>query len=115
VTGKKDPSKSYTFVDFPVTVDLTADAAEHKRIGQDTVRLVYGVGVDFNDSGHLDWSPGRNTGLRMLREATGLNVNGQSFSITGLEGRRVRVKIRHEEYPEGSGEFQDRVAGVAKA
>lgn len=113
--GKKDPSKSYTFVDFPVVVDLTADPAEHQRVGQDSVRLQYSVGIDFNDAGKLDWSPGRNTGLRLLREATGQNKEGASFSILGLEGHTLRVKIRHEEYPEGSGELQDRVQAVAKA
>lgn len=111
--GKKDPSKSYVFLDLPVTIDLTADPAEQARVGQEKVGLNYSVIVDFNETG-LDWAPGRNGGLRGVRDATGTNTKGQSFSISSLEGRQIRVKIKHREYPEGSGELQDDVAGVAK-
>jgi hypothetical protein len=111
--GKKDPTKSYTFLDLPIMVDLTSNPQENARIGQDQVPLNYSVILDINDTG-LDWSPGKNAGLRILRDATGTNTPGQAFSIASLEGRQVRVKIKHEEYPLGSGELQDRVAGVAK-
>src|ERR1700691_1747106 len=66
VAGKKDPSKSYTFLDFPIAVDVTADPKEHARIGLDTVNLSYSTSMDLNDTG-IDWSPGKNNGLRMLR------------------------------------------------
>jgi hypothetical protein len=114
VQGKKDPSKSYTFIDFPVAVDLTAAPAERERIGQDTVNLRYSVSLDITDGGAIDWAPGRNRGLGMLREATGLNQPGKAFSIAQLEGRMIRVKISHREYPEGSGEVVDQIASVAK-
>jgi hypothetical protein len=113
VQGKKDPSKAYVFCDMLITIDLTANPVERDRIGQDKVVVQYSTGVDFNSTG-LDWSPGKNRGLTSVRDATGTNVKGHSFSPAMLEGRQVRVKIRHEEYPEGSGELQDRVAGVAK-
>ncbi len=113
VQGKKDPSKSYTFLDFPVTIDLTLDPKEQKRVGQDTVNLVYGVSLDTNDTG-IDWSPGKNTGLRLMREALDMNKPGEAFSIRNMQGRQIRVKIKHEEYPEGSRNLQDRIAGVAK-
>jgi hypothetical protein len=113
VQGKKDPSKSYIFMDVPITIDLTANPAEHKRVGQDKVTLVYGVSVDVNETG-LDWSPGKNTGLRLLREALNMNKPGEAFSIRNMEGRDLRVVVRHEEYPERSGEFQDRVKSVAR-
>lgn len=113
VQGKQDPSKSYTFIDWNVDVDLTANPQERERVGQDTVRLRYSASLDMNETG-IDWSPGKNTGLRLMREALGMNVPGQAFSINAMTGRPIRVKIKHEEYPEGSGELQDRIAAVAK-
>jgi len=111
--GKKDPSKSYTFIDWDVTVDLTADPEERARIGQDSVKLRHSVSVDTNETG-IDWSAGKNTGLRLMREALGMNTPGQSFSIRSMSGRPIRIKIKHEEYPEGSGEMQDRISAVGK-
>jgi hypothetical protein len=113
VQGKKDPSQTYAFCDFPVTIDLTANPSVRTKIGQDQVKLRYSVSLDTNATG-LDWSPGKNTGLRLLREATNTNKPGESFSIRGLEGRMVKCKITHREYPEGSGEMQDNISAVAK-
>jgi hypothetical protein len=114
VQGKKDPSQSYTFIDFPVSIDLSSSPKARDLVGQDMVKLRYSVSLDINDHGSIDWSPGRNTGLRFLREATNTNVAGQAFSIRGLEGRMVKCKVTHREYPEGSGEMQDNITAVAK-
>ena len=114
IQGKKDPSRLYNFIDFPVTVDVSSIPGELDRLGVDTVELRHSVSLDLTDSGALDWSPGRNTGLRFLREATGNNVAGQAFSIRKLEGRMIKVKIGHREYPEGSGELQDQIESMAK-
>lgn len=113
VQGKKDPSQTYIFVDFPVTIDLTSYPTARHLVGQDTVKLRYSMSLDVNGTG-IDWSPGKNTGLRFLREATGTNVPGQSFNIRGLEGRMIKAKVIHREYPENSGEMQDNIASVAK-
>ena len=114
VQGKKDPSKMYTFFDYPVEIDLAAYPEEKQRVGMDKVTLRYSISLDVTSNGTIDWSPGHNTGLRYLREATGMNEAGQAFSMQMLTGRPIRVKIGHEEYPEGSGELVDRIVGVAK-
>ncbi len=49
-----------------------------------------------------------------MREALDMNKPGEAFSIRNMQGRQIRVKIKHEEYPEGSRNLQDRIAGVAK-
>jgi hypothetical protein len=113
VQGKKDASMEYTFVDFPVSVDVSGNPKVRDLVGQDLVKLRYSVSLDTNATG-IDWSPGKNTGLRLIREATNTNSPGQAFSISGLEGRMVKVKVAHREYPEGSGEMQDYITAVAK-
>lgn len=114
VQGKKDPSKMYTFFDFPVQIDLTGYPEERQRLGMDRVNLRYSISLDTTDGRNIDWSPGHNTGLRYLRDATGMNEPGQPFHMGMLVGRPIRAKIGHEEYPEGSGELVDRIVGVAK-
>lgn len=114
VQGKKDASKLYNFIDFPLTVDVSAYPAARSKVGVDTVKLRHSVSLDLTDSGSLDWSPGRNTGLRFLREAAKMNVPGEAFSVRRLEGRMVKVKVSHREYPEHSGEFVEQIDSVIK-
>lgn len=114
VQGKKDPSKTYNFIDFPLTVDVTAYPSIHSKLGVDNVKLRHSVSLDITDGGALDWSPGRNTGLRFMREATKTNTPGEAFSIRRLEGRTVKVKVSHREYPEHSGEFVEQIDAVVK-
>ncbi len=57
----------------------------------------------------LDWSVGKNRGLRTYREATGLNVKGEPFSLTMLAGKMVKVKLSHEEY---QGNFNEKLKSV---
>lgn len=101
--GEKD-GKSWAAVDFPMTLILE---------NGDSVTLKYGTFLDVTDNGKdLDWSPGRNTGLRRLREATGLNVKGEKFSPRMLQGHVVKVKIKHRIY---EGDIFDEIGAVAKA
>ncbi len=60
-------------------------------------------------NGALDWTVGKNRGLRTYREATGLNVKGEPFSIAMLGGKMVKVKITHEEY---QGNFNEKFKAV---
>jgi hypothetical protein len=112
--GKDDPTKVYTFMDYPISIDLTSNPVERDRVGQDTVVLNHSVGIDLTDSNALDWAPGRNSQLTMMREATGTNVPGKAWGPMHLAGRQVRVRIKHEEYPKGSGQLLDRVKSIAK-
>lgn len=109
--GKKDPTKEYTFVDFPLDIDLTAYPDEMQRLGGVTkVSITDGGSLDFNDAGMLDWAPGKNGKLRRYREATDLNTPGQPFSIRMLQGRLVTVKIGHREY---QGDIFDEAAAIS--
>jgi len=107
--GKKDPSKTYIFLDIPITVEVPADLQASLSLPP-TLTVRDSLILDQTAAGGLDMSPGRNTGLRRYREALDLNKPGDSFSISGLEGRPIRAKVRHELYNE---QIQERVGGIA--
>jgi hypothetical protein len=112
--GTKEDNKDeiYTWLDLPVTIDLTAHPAVQSQLNMDQVTLTYGTRLDITSSGSLDGSTGKNTGLRQLRDALGLNVAGQPFNIRMMQGRPLRVRISHRTY---QGDIFDQVASVAKA
>jgi hypothetical protein len=108
--GEKD-GKPWRAVDFPVEIDLTAYPDLAKLTGADKLTFKYGFFLEVNEGGMIDWSVGKNAGLRRLREATGQNVPGKEFNIRLMQGRRVRVKIGHRPY---EGEVFDEIASIAQ-
>ena len=100
-SGEKD-GKPWAAIDFPMVLDLPDGGS---------LTMKYGAFLDVTDSNEIDWSAGRNSGLRRLREATGLNDKGRLFSIRALQGRQVKVKIKHRLY---EGEIYDEIGAVAK-
>lgn len=110
----KDGTKSGIAFDLPLTVEVPAD--QQATLGSPTLTLTHSVFADVNDGGMLDWAPGRNSGLRALREATGQNVAGQPWSPMKLVGQPVRVKIAHRIIEAGAsaGEIIEEIKGIAK-
>ena len=43
-----------------------------------------------------------------------MNKPGQAFRAREMAGRMVLLRIKHEEYPVGSGNLQEKPASVAK-
>lgn len=111
-TKKDDPTVSGIAVDVTVEIDLSAYPDVLKVVGAPKVTLTDGVMLNLTDSGSIDWSPGKNSKLRRYREALGMNVAGQPFSIRAMEGRLIKVKIKHDPY---EGEIYDKIDSVAKA
>jgi hypothetical protein len=111
--GKKDTNLGvrYTWLDIPVTIDLTQYADLQASIGVDQVILTYSGRVDTSPSGGIDYGKGKSPGFRQIREATGLNQAGQPFTPRQLQGRVVRVRVKHEPY---QGELIDNIDSVAK-
>jgi hypothetical protein len=64
-----------------------------------------------SDGKNIDYGVGKNARLRMYREATGLNIAGQSFNPRNLVGRQIKVNISHREY---NGELFAQVGKLAK-
>lgn len=113
--GKKDPSQTYLFFDYAIVVNLREEYPEvASKIGVEKLNLKYGVSVDLTENGAMDWGKGRNSGLRIIREATGTNEAGKAWNARMPIGHRVRIKIKHREYPEGSGNMIEDVASLAK-
>jgi hypothetical protein len=110
-SGKKDPTQTYTFVDFPIELDLTTVAGLQELVGTPKIILKHGVGLQLTDAGLIDWGIGKNAGLRRMREALDMNTAGQPFSIRGMQGRPIRVKVGNRTY---EGEIFDEIDSVAK-
>jgi|SRR5580700_1375550 hypothetical protein len=111
VQGKKDSSKSYTFVDIPVEVDLSSNPAVQQQVGVDKVNLRFSFSIDLNPSGGFDMSPGKNNGLRQLREALNMNAQGQPFNLLMVPGRQVLCKIGNRPY---QNEVYDEIDSIAR-
>jgi len=111
-TGKADPSKSGIVVDVPLEIDLSAYPELAAHVGLSKVTLTDGLMLDTTESGGIDNSPGKNGKLRRYREALGLNEAGQPFSFRMMQGRMIKVKVKHRTY---EGEIYDEVDSVAKA
>lgn len=90
--GEKDGK---TWVRMDVIYDVTCPAA-CEATGLEEPKALQAVFLDINPNGTLDNAEGKNIGLGRLREATGLNVPGQPFNFSMLEGKPVVVKIKNE-------------------
>lgn len=111
-TGKNDPTKSGVVVDVPLEIDLSMFPELAAQVGVPKVTLTDGIMLDTTESGGIDNSPGKNGKLRRYREALGMNNPGEPFSFRAMQGRLIKVKIKHRVY---EGELYDEVDSVAKA
>jgi len=59
--------------------------------------------------GSVDNSKGKNNAQRIYREATGMNKPGEPFSWAMMQGKPVKVRIKHEDY---QGNTVEKVAGA---
>lgn len=112
----KDASKSGVACDY--AVDVFVPEEERARVGLNTNSLKLKIGLMLDvmpDGKSLDWSPGKNSGVRRLREALDLNKKGEPFNLRMPQGRTLVVKVGHREYPEGSGDLFEDIVGFRKA
>ena len=54
--------------------------------------------IDLTPQGGIDNSKGKNRRQKDYRDALGMNVPGEPFSWRRVQGRPVKVKIKHREY-----------------
>lgn len=117
--GKKDPTKGGIVADIKLEFDLTAYPDIRTLVGGlDKVVITDGIMLDLTEQGNIDYSPGKNGKLRLYRDATGLNIAGQAFSLRMFMGRMVRARIKHVPSenvgPDGKPEMYDNIETVAK-
>lgn len=65
--------------------------------------------LDLTPSGGLDNGPGKNRAQKRYRDACDMNKPGEPFAWSMLQGRVVKVQIKHEIYND---EVQERISGV---
>lgn len=94
----------------PLTLEVPPD--QQDKVGSTQVKLTDGIMLDLTDGGGLDLGTGKNGTLRRYREALDMNKPGDVFSAAKMQGRLVKVKIKHELY---NGDIQERPNGVTKA
>jgi hypothetical protein len=100
--------------DIALEVQFPTDLKQQYGLTFDKLTITDGVMIDRNSAGGIDTTPGKNTGLRKYREACDLNLPDEVFKPVQLVGRTVMVKFKHEEYPAGSGNLQERIADVIR-
>lgn len=96
---------------FNITLGIDLPDSIQEMCKIKTLVLTDGVMVDRNDSGAIDYSPGRNGRLRQYREVTDLNKPGESFSPRMLVGKLIKVRITHEEW---NGNILEKVGALAR-
>lgn len=92
---KADPSKTWTTVDLPIEFDLSSRPELKAIVGVDKLVITDGVMLDITNAGTIDNAPGKNGKMRRYREALGLNNPQQNFSWRMVQGRPIKVKIKH--------------------
>jgi hypothetical protein len=108
-SGARDDGTPWLQMIVPLAIDVPPD--QQSRLGQPTITLTDRVFIDLTAQGTMDNSVGKNRGQRLYRDATDTNKPGEPFSWRMLQGRMVKVRVKHEMY---EGEIQERVSGVAK-
>lgn len=101
----------YTALNVPLEVDLSGYPDAVQVVGQPKVTLFHMVMLDTKPGGGLDNGPGKNNNLRRYREALDMNKPGEAFSPRMMQGRPIRVKVKHDIY---EGELQERVDSISK-
>lgn len=110
----KDGTKEGVAFDVPLAIDVPVDLQEAGGLPP-TLNLRDGIMLDLTPAGAIDTAKGKNGKLRMYRDALDMNQPGVPFNPRSMTGRVVLVRIKHEEYPEGSGNLQERPVAVARA
>ena len=109
-TQKADPTKKWSAINVRIDIDLTQYPEAMSVVNQEKISLFDMVMLDLTPSGTLDYATGKNNRLRKYREALGQNTPGTPWAPTHMQGRPVKVKVKHEIY---EGEPQARVDAVA--
>ena len=110
--GKKNPNETYTFCD--ITYDVDND--EVRRLcDREKVTVRQSMIVDVTADGKgLDMGKGKNVGLNRVRDAVGQNVAGAPWAPSMLEGKIVKVRVKHRPDENDSSIQYAEVAAVGK-
>lgn len=98
IIGKGDRTgQPWVSMVIPLKIDVPQQLQDALKLPPQ-VTLTDKAFLDLTPEGHTDDAPGKNSSRRLYREATGLNSPGVPFAWRMLEGRVVKVKVKHEMY-----------------
>lgn len=109
-TDEMGRPKSGIRFDLAIRIDIPLNVKESLGLKTDDMSLKDSIMIDMNAQGGISTEPGANSRLRAYREALGMNKPGEVFRPRDMEGRRLTVKVKHEEY---NGNIQERVGAIA--
>lgn len=102
--------KSGIAYDVALSLEIPLEIREALGLKNETLQIKDSIMLDLNDQGGLSTEVGANRQLRNYREALDMNKPGVVFRAREMIGRRLLVKIKHEDY---QGSIQERPAGVS--
>ena len=109
--ASKDGSKSGIALDVPLLIETPAALQSDLNLPANlTVRD--SIMLDLTPAGGIDNSQGKNSRLRLYREACDMNKPGDVFAPRKMQGTAVKVRIRHEPYQDM---IQEKVAAVSRS
>lgn len=104
--------QKYSALNVPIEIDLSQYPEVSQIVGVPKVTVYQMVMLDLTPDGkNLDNGTGKNNNLRRYREALDMNRPGDPFSPRMMQGRPIRVKIKHDLY---EGDLQERVDSVSR-
>lgn len=95
--GAREDGTPWVSMQIPLRIDIPASLQASLKYPAQYV-LIDGAFLDITPAGTIDNSPGKNRAQKAYRDATGTNKPGEAFSWRMLEGRSVKVGVRHELY-----------------
>lgn len=109
-SGEKD-GKPWLRMDVPLVIQVPASVQAQGLPPQLTLRD--SVFIDMTPDGKgIDMGKGRNNRQRIYREAAGMNTAGQAWSWRMMQGKMVKVSVKHEMYNDA---IQERAGNVFPA
>lgn len=96
VQGKKDPTKSWNFLDYVVELALTPEAMMMMETEQVTTKRNYSIMIELDPSGtSLASGKGKNVDLGRFRASINQNEDGKPWSPSKPVGLTVKVVVTH--------------------
>lgn len=110
--SSKDGAKNGHKLNVPLMIQIPHDVKEQLGLSIDSITLTDSIMLDLTENGAIDNSIGKNSRLRMYREALDMNKPGDVFGPRKMQGQVILVNIKHEDY---QGQIMERPGKVAKA
>lgn len=91
------------------------DMEQCAKLGLEQMPLIrQSIFLDVTPSGSLDMGPFKNSDLGRVREALGLNTEGQRWAFSDFVGRPAKIKVEHKPNEKDPANPHQNVTAVTK-